>query len=161
MASQAPLQLAPFLDEYSSRLRISSASKILCFSSPLQDVVQPWCSSNLDSHSQPASLSSIPSTQAFNSTWSEPESHYTHIFAQLSSDLKTSVKMLKFLHFSLVWKGIAVVLPPQAGEGEVGGEKVDLAKLIELGGFEPGKVRVVDEGKGEVAFAMKWDLLSA
>jgi hypothetical protein len=32
---------------------------------------------------------------------------------------------------------------------------------VELGGFEPGKVRSVDVEGGEVCFAMRWDLLSA
>jgi hypothetical protein len=84
---------------------------------------------------------------------------YTHIFATLSPDLKTSVKGLKCVHFSLLWKGVAVVLPPEGGE--VAGEKINMSRLVELGGFEPGKVRTVEVEDSEVCFAMRWDLLSA
>lgn len=55
---------------------------------------------------------------------------------------------------------MAVVLAPEGGE--VAGEKINMSRLVELGGFEPGKVRTVEvEGGGEVCFAMRWDLLSA
>lgn len=54
---------------------------------------------------------------------------------------------------------MAVLLGPEGGE--VAGEKVDLGRLVELGGFEPGKIRCVRAGEGEVCFAMRWDLLNA
>jgi hypothetical protein len=43
----------------------------------------------------------------------------------------------------------------------VAGEKINMSRLVELGGFEPGKVRTVEVGDSEVCFAMRWDLLSA
>jgi len=158
--------LSDFLTEYTSRLSISSQSTILCFDSQCHNTLQTWCKDNL-SHFQQPTLTLLDSDQAFDSTWPHRESSFSHVFAALSNDLKTSVKGLKFVHYTLVWKGVAVILPSEGGE--VAGEKVDLAKLIELGGFEPGKVRVVErkvrvdreDVESAIAFAMKWDLLSA
>lgn len=158
--------LQDFLGEYIGRLSISSQSNILCFDEQCHNTLQAWCKDNL-SHFQQPTLTLLDRNQAFNSTWPHKESSFSHVFATLSNDLKTSVKGLKFVHYTLVWKGVAVILPSEGGE--VAGEKVDLAKLIDLGGFEPGKVRVVErkvkvgeeEVESEIAFAMKWDLLSA
>lgn len=158
--------LQDFLGEYIGRLSISSQSNVLCFDEQCHSTLQAWCKDNL-SHFQQPTLTLLDRNQAFNSTWPHKESSFSHVFATLSNDLKTSVKGLKFVHYTLVWKGVAVILPSEGGE--VAGEKVDLAKLIDLGGFEPGKVRVVErkvkvgeeEVESEIAFAMKWDLLSA
>ena len=169
MATQSSKQSAildDFLSEYSSRLSISGTSKILCFESSLAEVVSTWSKSALAHNDQPT-ITTLDRSQVSHTSWPHPESAFTHIFAQLSPELKTSVKGLKLLHYSLLWKGIAVVLPTEGGE--VAGEKVDIAKLIELGGFEPGKIRVVDRTvqvggakvEGEIGFAMKWDLLTA
>jgi hypothetical protein len=169
MAGQTSKQVAildDFLSEYSSRLSISGTSKILCFEPALSEVVSAWTKSALAHNDQPA-ITTLDRSQVSHTSWPHPESSFTHIFAQLSPELKTSVKGLKLLHYSLLWKGIAVVLPTEGNE--VAGEKVDIAKLIELGGFEPGKIRVVERSvqvggervEGEVGFAMKWDLLTA
>jgi len=158
--------LSDFLSENIAKLSISSQSNILSFDEQCHDTLQAWCKDNL-SHFQQPTLTLLDRNAAFNSTWPHKESSFSHVFATLSNDLKTSVKGLKFVHYTLVWKGIAVILPSEGGE--VAGEKVDLARLIDLGGFEPGKVRVVErkvkvgneDVESEIAFAMKWDLLSA
>lgn len=151
--------LQAFLDSYSSRLTLSSASKILCLDHSTSKTVTSWCKANLSHVDQPTITSADSDTTAFNSTWPYKESSFTHIFATLSPDLKTSVKGLKFVHYSLLWKGVAVVLPPEGGE--VAGEKVNFSRLVELGGFEPGKVRAVEIEGQEICFAMKWDMLTA
>lgn len=56
---------------------------------------------------------------------------------------------------------MAVLLPPAEEGGKVAGEDVNLSRLVELGGFEAGKVRTVEVEGGEVCFAMRWDMLSA
>jgi hypothetical protein len=150
--------LKTFLTTYSTRLSLSGASKILCLDTSTHEALTQWCKDSLSHIDQPTiTLSSHASGST--SQWPHEEASFTHIFATLSPDLKTSVKGLKCVHFSLLWKGVAVVLPPEGGE--VAGERVNLARLVELGGFEPGKVRSVDVEGGEVCFAMRWDLLSA
>jgi hypothetical protein len=151
--------LQTFLTTYATRLSLSGASKILCLDTSTHEALTQWCKDSLSHIDQPSiTLSSHASGST--SQWPHAEASYTHVFATLSPDLKTSVKGLKCVHFSLLWKGVAVVLPPEGGE--VAGERVNLARLVELGGFEPGKVRSLDvEEGGEVCFAMKWDLLSA
>jgi hypothetical protein len=150
--------LQSFLSSYSTRLSLSGASKILCLDTTTHDTLTSWCKDNLANIDQP-SITLSSHKAGSTSQWPHPEATYTHIFATLSSDLKTSVKGLKCVHHSLLWKGVAVVLPPEGGE--VAGEKINMSRLVELGGFEPGKVRTVDVEGGEVCFAMKWDLLSA
>ena len=151
--------LQSFLTSYSTRLSLSGASKILCLDSPTHDTLTSWCKANLATIDQP-NITLSSHTSGSTSQWPHPEATYTHIFATLSPDLKTSVKGLKCVHHSLLWKGVAVVLAPEGGE--VAGEKINMSRLVELGGFEPGKVRTVEvEGGGEVCFAMRWDLLSA
>jgi hypothetical protein len=150
--------LQSFLTSYSTRLSLSGASKILCLDATTHDTLTSWCKDNLANIDQP-SITLSSHTSGSTSQWPHPEAMYTHIFATLSPDLKTSVKGLKCVHFSLLWKGVAVVLPPEGGE--VAGEKINMSRLVELGGFEPGKVRTVEVEDSEVCFAMRWDLLSA
>jgi hypothetical protein len=152
------ITLQSFLSSYATRLSLSGASKILCLDENTHETLTSWCKDNLANIDQPTiTLSSHKSGST--SQWPHPEATYTHIFATLSPDLKTSVKGLKCVHHSLLWKGVAVVLPPEGGE--VAGEKINMSRLVDLGGFEPGKVRTVGVDGGEVCFAMKWDLLSA
>lgn len=150
--------LISFLNDYSTRLSLSRASNILCLDSQTHNTLTSWAKDTLAATDQPTiALSNHTSSSA--SQWPHPEATYTHIFATISPDLKTSVKGLKCIHYSLLWKGVAVLLPPEGGA--VAGEQVNLSRLVELGGFEAGKVRTVDvEGK-EVCFAMRWDMLSA
>jgi len=150
--------LQAFLAEYDTRLSISGSSKILCLDDTTTATVTAWCKDAFAHNDQP-SITTHKTDTSSTRAWSQPESTFTHIFATLSSDLKTSVKGLKCVHYSLLWKGVAVILPPESGE--VAGEKVNFAKLVELGGFEPGKVRAIEVGGGEICFAMKWDLLTA
>ena len=150
--------LQSFLTSYSTRLSLSGASKILCLDTTTHDALTSWSKDNLATIDQPTiTLSSH--TSGSTSQWPHPEASFTHILATLSPDLKTSVKGLKCVHYSLLWKGVAVVLPPEGGE--VAGEKINMSRLVELGGFEPGKIRTVEVEGSEVCFAMKWDLLTA
>jgi hypothetical protein len=152
--------LETFLNDYSSRLLLSSASKILCLDDKSHETLTAWCKSTLSHVDQPTITAPPSTSSSSNSTsWPHPEASYTHIFATIQPDLKTTVKGLKGIHHSLLWKGVAVLLGPEGGQ--VAGEKVDLGRLVELGGFEPGKIRCVEVGGGEVCFAMKWDLLTA
>jgi hypothetical protein len=156
MSTSKPLET--FLTDYSSRLLLSSVSKILTLDPTTHETLANWCKTSLSHVDQPTITQASDSTS--NSTsWPHPEAAYTHIFATIQPDLKTSVKGLKGIHYSLLWKGVAVLLGPEGGE--VAGEKVDVSKLVELGGFEPGKIRVVEVEGREVCFAMKWDLLNA
>jgi hypothetical protein len=163
MSTSKPLET--FLNDYSSRLLLSSASKILCLDPTTHATLTNWCKTTLSHVDQPtitdASNTTTQTTTNPTSTtaWPHPEAAFTHIFATIQPDLKTSVKGLKGIHHSLLWKGVAVLLGPEGGE--VAGEKVDLGRLVELGGFEPGKIRVVEVGGGDVCFAMRWDLLNA
>lgn len=163
MSTSKPLET--FLNDYSTRLSLSSASKILTLDAQTHETLTAWCKSTLSHVDQPtitdaSDTTSPPSTTNPNPTsWPHPEAAYTHIFATIQPDLKTTVKGLKGIHTSLLWKGVAVLLGPEGGA--VAGEKVDLGRLVELGGFEPGKVRVVEVEGREVCFAMKWDLLTA
>lgn len=150
--------LQSFLASYATKLSLSGASKILTLDAPTHEGLTSWCKDNLSHIDQP-SITLSSHKPGSTSQWPHPEATYTHIFAALSPDLKTSVKGLKCVHYSLLWKGVAVVLPSESGE--VAGEKVNLSRLVELGGFEPGKVKTVEVEGGEVCFAMRWDLLSA
>lgn len=150
--------LQSFLTSYSSRLTLSSASKILCLDKQTHDTLTAWSKNNLANIDQP-SVTLSSHTSGSTSQWPHQATEYTHIFATLSPDLKTSVKGLKCVHYSLLWKGVAVILPPDGGE--VAGEKINMSRLVELGGFEPGKIRTVEVEGGEICFAMRWDLLSA
>lgn len=156
--SNTTTTLQAFLSSYSTRLSLSGASKILTLDATTHETLTSWCKENLAKIDQP-SITLSSHTSGSTSQWPHPEATYTHIFATLSPDLKTSVKGLKCVHHSLLWKGVAVVLPPESGE--VAGEKINMSRLVELGGFEPGKVRTVEVEDGKVCFAMKWDLLSA
>jgi hypothetical protein len=157
---QTSKPLETFLNDYSSRLLLSSASKILCLDDKAHETLTAWCKSTLSHVDQPTITAPPSTSSSSNSTsWPHPEASYTHIFATIQPDLKTTVKGLKGIHHSLLWKGVAVLLGPEGGQ--VAGEKVDLGRLVELGGFEPGKIRCVEVGGGEVCFAMKWDLLTA
>jgi len=159
--------LEAFLNDYASRLSLSSASKILTLDDTTHATLTAWCKSTLSHVDQPtitpaSSNPTTPSTTHPNppTSWPHPEAAYTHIFATIQRDLKTTVTGLKGIHHSLLWKGVAILLGPEGGE--VAGEKVDLGRLVELGGFEPGKIRSVEmEGGRSVCFAMKWDLLTA
>lgn len=151
--------LLTFLQDYATRLPLSSASKILCLDPTTHATLQTHCATSLSPTDQPTITLSSHTGPASTTQWPHPEAAFTHIFATLSPDLKTSVKGLKCIHFSLLWKGVAVLLAPEGGE--VAGERVSLSRLVELGGFEPGKIRSVGFGDGEVCFAMRWDLLSA
>lgn len=151
--------LQAFLNEYSSRLTFSSASKILCLEPSTGTTVTNWCKENLSHVDQPTITTADSDNPPSNTAWPYKEASFTHIFATLSPELKTSVKGLKFVHYSLLWKGIAVILPPEGGQ--VAGESVNLSRLVELGGFEPGKVRAVEIEGSEICFAMKWDMLTA
>jgi hypothetical protein len=156
MSTSKPLET--FLNDYSSRLLLSSASKILTLDSTTHQTLTTWCKTTLSHVDQPTITEASDSTSQ-STSWPHPEAAYTHIFATIQPDLKTSVKGLKGIHHSLLWKGVAVLLGPEGGE--VAGEKVDVGKLVELGGFEPGKIRVVEVEGREICFAMKWDLLTA
>ena len=158
--TQRQKTLSTFLTDYSTRLLLSSASKILCLDQTTHQTLSTWCKDSLTPIDQPTiTLASTASSTSPPTSWPHPEAAYTHIFATIQPDLKTSVKGLKGIHYSLLWKGVAVLLGPEGGE--VAGEKVDLGRLVELGGFEPGKIRCVEVGEGEVCFAMRWDLLNA
>lgn len=158
MSTNNTTTLQSFLTSYSTRLSLSGASKILCLDKTTHDALTSWSKDNLATIDQPTiTLSSH--TSGSTSQWPHPEASFTHILATLSPDLKTSVKGLKCVHYSLLWKGVAVVLPPEGGE--VAGEKINMSRLVELGGFEPGKIRTVEVEGSEVCFAMKWDLLTA
>ena len=158
MSTSKPLET--FLNDYSTRLLLSSASKILTLDPTTHQTLSTWCKTSLSHVDQPTITQASDSTTPQSATsWPHPEAAYTHIFATIHPDLKTSVKGLKGIHHSLLWKGVAVLLGPEGGE--FSGEKVDVGKLVELGGFEPGKIRVVEVEGGEVCFAMKWDLLTA
>lgn len=150
--------LETFLNDYSARLLLSGASKILCLDTTTHTTLENWCKTSLSHVDQPT-ITLASNTSPTSTSWPHPEAAYTHIFATIQPDLKTSVKGLKGIHYSLLWKGVAVLLGPEGGE--VAGEKVDLGRLVELGGFEPGKIRSVQVGEGEVCFAMRWDLLNA
>jgi hypothetical protein len=151
--------LETFLNDYSSRLLLSSASKILTLDDKSHETLTAWCKSTLSHVDQPTITQASDSSSNNSTSWPHPEASYTHIFATIQPDLKTSVKGLKGIHHSLLWKGVAVLLGPEGGQ--VAGEKVDLGRLVELGGFEPGKIRCVEVGGVEICFAMKWDLLTA
>lgn len=157
MSTTQSKTLETFLNDYSARLLLSSASQILCLDSTTHSTLENWCKTSLSHIDQPTIT--LASTSSTSTSWPHPEAAYTHIFATIQPDLKTSVKGLKGIHYSLLWKGVAVLLGPE--DGEVAGEKVDLGRLVELGGFEPGKIRSVQVGEGEVCFAMRWDLLNA
>jgi hypothetical protein len=157
MSTSKPLET--FLNDYSSRLLLSSVSKILTLDPTTHATLENWCKTTLSHVDQPTITQASDSTSNSTTSWPHPEAAYTHIFATIQPDLKTSVKGLKGIHHSLLWKGVAVLLGPESGE--VAGEKVDLGRLVELGGFEPGKVRVVEVEGREICFAMRWDLLNA
>lgn len=159
--TSSPTSLQTFLTDYSTRLQLSSASKILTLDEQTHAALTSWCEHNLSSTDRPKITPATEQQSTSGTAWPHPEAAYTHIFATLSPDLKASIKRLQGVHYSLLWKGVAVVLPPAEEGGKVGGEEVDLARLVDLGGFEPGKVRAVEVEGGRVCFAMKWDMLTA
>ena len=134
MTTSKPLET--FLNDYSSRLLLSSVSKILTLDPTTHETLANWCKTSLSHVDQPTITQASDSTS--NSTsWPQPEAAYTHIFATIQPDLKTSVKGLKGIHYSLLWKGVAVLLGPEGGE--VAGEKVDVSKLVSWGVLSPGR----------------------
>ena len=163
-ASSPTTTLQTFLTDYATRLQLSSASKILTLDDQTHSALTSWSEQNLAPTERPNITSAAEQQQGRSgsgTSWPHPEATYTHIFATLSPELKPSIKRLQGVHYSLLWKGVAVILPPSEDGGKVGGEEVDLARLVDLGGFEPGKVRAVEVEGGKVCFAMKWDMLTA
>ena len=101
MSTSNTTTLQSFLTSYSTRISLSSASKILCLDVTTHNALTSWSKVNLAYIDQPTiTLSSH--TPGSTSQWPHPEAAYTHILATLSPDLKTSVKGLKCVHYSLL-----------------------------------------------------------
>lgn len=146
------------LDEYQSRLGLDGSSQVLVQGDDVYGVVERWCKESYTSYTPTITLSdeAVPSDR-----WPYKEDSFTHIFAVVRDASKDSLQYLKWIQWSLKYKGIAVLT--LANDFSL--NHAATIDFIERASFERGRIRVLDRKVGnetsKIIIAMKWDLLSA
>ncbi|QIX00275.1 hypothetical protein AMS68_005792 [Peltaster fructicola] len=152
------LIIKDLLDEYRSRLGLDGSSNVLVSDEEVYHTIEQWCKNSYMSYMPVIALADeVASTDS----WPYQEDNFTHIFATIKDTDKASLQYLKWIQWSLRYKGIAIFTLAQG----ITAEHADIVEFVETASFERGRIRVLDRNDGDhtsrVAIAMKWDLLSA
>lgn len=160
--STATVLVSDILKEYSTRLGIDGSSTVLAWDEHIASAIAASCKDNYTSYLPEVTTARLGDAEA----WPYPEDKFTHAFAITMLNSRDDLQLLRWVQYSLRYKGIAVLLV--LGEHRM--EATAIIEFVEKASFERGRLRVLDREavlpsgkveKARVVLAMKWDMLSA